>query len=182
MCQLINVDKILGVATAAVRNAKNGADFLASIAEQTGISLKTISGSTEAWLGFAGMINTLDITDAVLFDLGGGSFEVTLVKNRKPIKSASIPFGAVNLTERFGTQDKINEATLHELYAFIMKQLARHPWLAGHSFPLVGIGGTARNIAKMVQKRNNYPFNKVHNYRLGIFSLNDLWQTLANSD
>lgn len=182
MCQLINVNKILAVATAAVRNAENGPDFLVAIQEQTGILLKVISGSTEAWLGYLGIINTLDVTDAILFDLGGGSTELTLIKNRLPQKTISLPFGAVNLTEQFGTQNKVTEGKIKELRTFILRQLAKHPWLSESSLPLVGVGGTARNIAKMDQKRKNYPFNKVHNYRLGAISLNDLWQSLVAAD
>jgi exopolyphosphatase/guanosine-5'-triphosphate,3'-diphosphate pyrophosphatase len=182
MCQLINVDKILAVATAAVRNAQNGPDFIKLIEEDTGISLQAIDGKEEARLGFIGVINTLDVADSVLFDLGGGSTELTLIKNRKPQRIISLPFGAVNLTERFGTQDKIGAAKLDELHTFIMRQFKKISWLPGLGLPLVGVGGTARNIAKMDQKRKNYPFTKVHNYRLGDFSFNDLWQALSVAD
>lgn len=182
MCQLINVDKILAVATAAVRNAKNGPDFLEFIEEQTGITLQTISGHEEARLGYIGVVNTLDIKDAVLFDLGGGSTELSLIKDRKLQKTISLPFGAVNLTEKFGTQDKINNEKMAELRGFIIRNFKKLPWLTDVALPVVGVGGTARNIAKMDQKRKNYPFNKVHNYRLGDISLNDLWQSLAAVD
>lgn len=69
-----------------------------------------------------------------------------------------------------------------ELRDFITQHLNKVPWLTGLSLPIIGIGGTARNIAKMDQKRKNYPFNKVHNYRLGDISLADLWRALAASD
>ena len=184
MCQLFNVDKILAVATAAVRSAKNGPTFLQQVQQETGISLRVISGETEAQLGYIGVINTIDTTDALLFDLGGGSTELTLVKNRKVEKVISLPFGAVTLTERFGSQNKINDSQLTELYTFIMHHLNNISWLkssANFSIPLIGMGGTARNIAKMDQKRKNYPFPKVHNYRLGAISFNDLWKALAKT-
>lgn len=184
MCQLFNVDKILAVATAAVRNAQNGFNFLQQVQQETGISLRVISGEAEAKLGYIGVINTIDATDALLFDLGGGSTELTLVKNRKVEKVISLPFGAVNLTERFGSQNKINDTQLTELCTYIMHQLSNIPWLkpsANFSIPLIGMGGTARNIAKMDQKRKNYPFPKVHNYRLGAISFDDLWKSLTKT-
>ena len=182
MCQLFKVDKILAVATAAVRNAKNGADLLATIEEQTGIRLEAITGHAEARTGFIGVINTLDIADGIVFDLGGGSTELTLIQNRKPMKVASLPFGAVNLTEQFGTQDKISDAQLEKLRNYIMRHLRKVPWLENTALPLIGVGGTARNVAKMDQKCKHYPFNKVHNYRLGDISLTDLWRNLTLAD
>ncbi|MDR3588444.1 MAG: exopolyphosphatase [Negativicutes bacterium] len=182
MCQLMQVDKILAVATAAVRNAKNGAELLEQIREQTGICVQVIGGKEEARLGYIGAVNTIDMNDAVLFDLGGGSTELTLITDRKLQRSVSLPFGAVNLTEIFATQDKIGDGKMAELRDFITQHLNKVPWLADLSLPIIGIGGTARNIAKMDQKRKNYPFNKVHNYRLGDISLTDLWRALAATD
>lgn len=182
MCELMKVDKILAVATAAVRNAKNGADLLERIREQTNIVVQTIGGKEEARLGYIGAVNTIDITDAVLFDLGGGSTELTLINDRKLQRAVSLPFGAVNLTEIFATQDKVSDGKLAELRDFITQHMNKVPWLAGLALPIIGVGGTARNIAKMDQKRKNYPFNKVHNYRLGDISLTDLWRAITATD
>jgi exopolyphosphatase / guanosine-5'-triphosphate,3'-diphosphate pyrophosphatase len=182
MCQLMKADKIMAVATAAVRSAKNGPAFLERIRLETGLPLQTISGRDEAHLGYIAVINTLDITDALLFDLGGGSTELSLITNRRVQHTTSLPFGAVILTEKFGTQNRVNEEQVAELRNFIMKQFRKIPWLPDLALPLVGVGGTVRNIAKMEQKRKNYPFHKVHNYRLGHISINDLWQSLLASD
>ena len=179
MCVLFKVDEILAVATAAVRNAQNGPDFLQTASQQTGIPLKVISGEAEAKLGYLGAINTIDVQNALLFDLGGGSTELTLIKDRKIQETVSLPFGAVNLTEKFGTQNDPTESQVSELQTFITTQLQTLSWLKGLSLPLLGVGGTARNIAKMDQKRKNYPFPKIHNYRLGYMSLDDLWSHLV---
>ncbi|KYZ77799.1 exopolyphosphatase [Anaerosporomusa subterranea] len=178
MCNLFNVDRVLAVATAAVRNARNGGDFVREVEKRTGITLEVISGDTEALLGYIGVINTIAVNDAVLFDLGGGSTELTLVRNSKPEKMISLPFGAVYLTEKFQTADRVTEGQLADLRKFVSEQLAQVPWLKKLALPIVGIGGTARNIAKMDQKRKNYPFNKVHNYRLGRLSFDELWRAL----
>ena len=178
ICQLQHVDTILAVGTAALRNAHNGADFVASIKKETGITVKIINGETEAKLGYIGTINTLDVTDAVLFDLGGGSTELTLIKDRKPENFISLPFGAVNLTERFNLQNKADDTQLANLDSFIMEQLDKVPWLKNLGYPLVGIGGTARAIGKMEQKRNNYPLLKLHNYRTSSLSFHSLWEDI----
>ena len=182
MCQLMQANKIMAVATAAVRTAKNGSAFLEQIQKEAGLSFQVISGRDEARLGFIGVINTLDITDALLFDLGGSSTELSLISDRKLQHAISLPFGAINLTEKFTTQDRISDSQIAELQTFIINQFKKVSWLSGLALPLVGVGGTVRNIAKMEQKRKNYPFNKVHNYRLGHISINDLWHSLLASD
>ncbi|BBB90819.1 MAG TPA: Ppx/GppA phosphatase family protein [Methylomusa anaerophila] len=182
MCELVQADKILAVATAAVRNAHNGQEFLQLVYQHTGIPLQAISEETEALLGYIGVINTIDVKDALLFDLGGGSTEVTLIRDRQPLEMLSIPYGSLNLTEMFGTSDKITEEKLNEMRNFVMGYLHRHTWLKNLSLPVVGIGGTARNIAKMDQKRKNYPFPKVHNYRLGPMAFEELWYALIKTN
>ncbi|WP_378955655.1 exopolyphosphatase [Pelosinus sp. sgz500959] len=175
VCKLHQVTKILAVGTAALRNAENGSEFVRAVQQETGIVIKIISGETEAKLGYIGAINTLSVTDAVLFDLGGGSIELTLIKNRKAEKFISLPFGAVTLTERFNLQNKVSETQLNNLDKFITQQLDKIPWLKNLGIPLIGIGGTARAIGKMEQKRNNYPLLKLHNYRTSSIAFDLLW-------
>jgi len=176
ICKLQHADKVIAVGTAAIRNARNGTEFVAAVKEQTGIVIKIISGETEAQLGYIGAINTLNVTDAVLFDLGGGSTELTLIKDRKAEQFISLPFGAVTLTERFNLQNKGSESQLASLTAFIVEELGKIPWLKNLEVPLIGIGGTARAIAKMEQKRKNYPLLKLHNYRTSSIAFESLWQ------
>lgn len=179
MCHIVQADKIFAVATAAVRNAVNGPDLLAAAEKQTLIPLKIISGEAEARLGYLGISNTIDISDAILFDLGGGSIELTLMRNRKMLQTVSLPYGSINLSEKFKTQDKITEYQLMEIRSFLMRQMAEIPWLDNAGLPIIGVGGTARNIAKMDQRRKNYPVSKVHNYRMGTLALDDLWRSLV---
>lgn len=180
MCDLFGVNKIIAVTTAAVRNADNGEEFLRMVHNQTSIPLlQAISGEEEARLGYISVVNTLDKTDALIFDLGGGSTELTLVRDRKVLHTISLPFGAVTLSERFGTQDKVSEDRLTALYNYIMRHLEEIPWLDKLNLPLIGIGGTMRNIAKMDQKVRNYPFAKVHNYKVGPLSFAELWRSLV---
>ena len=182
MCNIMKADTILAVATAAVRNARNGPQFLDMAARETGLPLHAISGETEAFLGYLGTVNTVDVKDAVLFDLGGGSTEISLVRDRRLVESISLPIGAVNLSDEFKTHDKVSKANLSHLCGFIDRQLQKAPWLEPLSLPLVGIGGTARNIAKMDQARKNYPFSKIHNYRMGPIALEDLFRLVTGAN
>ena len=127
----------LAVATAAVRNADNGMLFLERIKKETGISMSVIAGEREAYLGYLGAINTIDIQDFILFDLGGASVELTLVKDRNIVHAVSVPVGAVTITERFDTSGTVSEDRLHTCLKFLRKTLAEVSWLKDVSLPLV---------------------------------------------
>ncbi|MDR1703039.1 MAG: Ppx/GppA family phosphatase [Sporomusaceae bacterium] len=182
MCQVIKVDKILPVATAAVRGAEDGAEFIALLKEKTGISFRVINGLEEARLGYLGVMNTIDVQDALLFDLGGASTEITLVRGREMLESVSLPIGAVNMTEKFKAADSLSHSALTSLVNHITAQLTQLPWLKNIDLPVVGIGGTARNIAKIDKRLKDYPFDKIHNYRLGKMAVDEIWKTLIKTD
>ena len=164
MCKIYQADKTIAVATAAIRNATNGADLVAKVAEQTGIQLHIISGKTEAYISYLGVINTLDVKNGIIFDLGGGSTELILFKNRKILESVSLPLGAVNTTGMFNIRNEMPANVYNDLNAFIMSRLNQYPWLKQNNLPLIGVGGTARTVAKIIQRAKKYPAVKIHNY------------------
>lgn len=102
------VTRARSVATAACRQAGNCEDFLARVREQTGLELDIISTEEEARLAADGCRPLLDRSarSAVVFDIGGGSTEVTwLGLSRRRVKVlgwTSIPLGVVSLAERYG--------------------------------------------------------------------------------
>ena len=181
MCRLFSADTIIAVATAAVRNATNGESFAETIRRETGIPIRIISGDEEAWLGYVGVINTIDAPDALVFDLGGGSTELALIRNRQVVHTASLPFGAVNTTTLFKTRDRISQTAFSELTQSIQQQIKALPWMKNVNLPLIGIGGTARNLAKIDQRRKQYPYPKLHNYRMGQMSFLDLLNLLLGT-
>ena len=164
MCNVYKVNKIIGVATAAIRNSANGKELVARVFNETGIELDIISGKEEAYLSYLGVINTLSVKSGVIFDLGGGSTEIIFFKNRKLVESVSLPIGAVNMTDKFGTKDSMSPAIYEEVNKFIKSKLAQYPWLKQNNLPLVAVGGTGRAVAKIIQRARKYPATKLHNY------------------
>ena len=164
MCKVYQADKTIAVATAAIRNATNGAELVAKVAEETGIQLHIISGKTEAYISYLGVINTLDVKNGIIFDLGGGSTELILFKNRKILESVSLPLGAVNTTGMFNIRNEMPPNVYNDVSAFVMSRLNQYPWLKQNNLPLIGVGGTARTVAKIIQRAKKYPATKIHNY------------------
>ena len=164
MCKIYQADKTIAVATAAIRNASNGGELVAKVAELTGIQLHIISGNTEAYISYLGVINTLHVKNRIIFALGGGSTELILLMKRKILESVSLPLGAVNTTGRFNIRNEMPSNVYNDLNAFIMSRLSQYPWLKQNNLPLIGVGGTARTVAKIIQRAKKYPATKIHNY------------------
>ena len=136
--------KILAVATAAVRKAKNGAAFCERVERETGIRLNVISGQLEAFFDFQGVLAGLpQQKDALICDTGGGSTELILVRNGRIGGRISLPFGAMSLTDRF-----LREGDLAENAARVKEALAKAwdgvPFLKeAVGLSLIGLGGSA---------------------------------------
>lgn len=173
--EVMGITNCMAVATAAARNAENGSAFLHRIETETNISMQIISGEREAYLGYLGVINTIAMKHFLIFDLGGASVELTLVKDGIPVHSVSIPIGAVTLTERFDMQGNVTASAIQDCMKYVRKKLSSVPWIENIDIPLVGIGGTARNFAKMSQRASNYEFSKIHNYIIPLEGFNALY-------
>jgi exopolyphosphatase/guanosine-5'-triphosphate,3'-diphosphate pyrophosphatase len=181
MCRQYKADKIIAVATAAIRNAKNGSLLTSEVYEKTGIRLHIISGDTEARLSYLGVINTLPMKDGIVFDLGGGSTELILFRDRKLVESVSIPLGAVNTTEIFHIRDTMPPTVYSDINFFISSRMEQYPWLKDAGLPLIGVGGTARTVAKIIQRSRDYPSSRIHNYIFSGQSFRMLFKQLCNT-
>ncbi len=168
------VRKWIAVATAAVRQARDGEAFLRTVSERSGIPLRLLGGDEEADLGMVGALNTLAERDGYLIDVGGASTEVTRFADRRRIRSVSLPLGAVNATAAFGLADRAPEGAIPALEEALDRAVAGDT--AGGDGPLwirpepdgtlIALGGTARALAKMDRRRRRYPLDATHNYVL----------------
>ncbi|MDQ0873845.1 exopolyphosphatase/guanosine-5'-triphosphate,3'-diphosphate pyrophosphatase [Paenibacillus sp. V4I3] len=174
LCKVHEVQTIRAVATAAIRNAANSAEIVRILQEQTGLRIEVLSGTEEARYGYLGVINTIDIRDGLIIDIGGGSTEVTLLRNRKLLHSVSFPFGAVNTTRQFMKNGNLTEQEMGDIRRMVEDAILAHPWIAGSpNLPMIGLGGTIRTLGKISQKRSKYSLQLAHNYTLKPGELRD---------
>ncbi|MBL0387583.1 exopolyphosphatase [Tumebacillus sp. ITR2] len=183
ICDGRGVTEIVGVATAAMRQAKNGPELCEAIERETGISIRILSGPEEAHYGYLAVVNTMNLRDAFTVDIGGGSTEVTWVEDRVCVHKISFPFGAVSLTQRFLKGDLPTPEELKNLEQFLREQFASAPWLTKRlrPVPLIAMGGAARNVGNMHQKKRNYSFQSLHHYTLNSADIADSYQTLVKT-
>lgn len=175
--------KIIPIATAAIRKATNSADFLTMVKEQTGMTVSVISGKQEAYWSFLGTVNTIPLTDFILIDVGGGSTELVLVKKRQIQQIASLPMGAINLSQRFplkNSHQQQPDPQLTLLMNHVSTELYQLSWLQETiGLPVVALGGTARTLAKIDGYRRHYPLKEIHNYLMKADTAQFLYHHLA---
>lgn len=159
------VAEVCSVATAAVREAANGKEFMRTVFEETGIEFQVISGLKEAYYDYIGVVNTIGHDTFYMVDTGGASTEVAYVENRVLKESFSIPYGAVNITELLlkKKMTKKNLATARDHIEGILDSL---PWVMERGIPVVGLGGTIRSLAKYDKAVQGIPLNTIHHYTL----------------
>jgi exopolyphosphatase / guanosine-5'-triphosphate,3'-diphosphate pyrophosphatase len=142
LMEIYNVDAYRACATSAMRDAKNGVQLIDFIKKETNIQIETITGFDESNLILKSFLHLLHPEEEYMhIDVGGGSTEITKIKNQKPINSMSFNIGTVRLLE-----NKVKDKEWNTL----------HKWLQTHfsSNEKPKVLGTGGNISKIYQLSN----------------------------
>jgi exopolyphosphatase / guanosine-5'-triphosphate,3'-diphosphate pyrophosphatase len=147
------VDEVLAAATSAVREARNGGEFLARIQAETGIEARVIAGPEEARLIHLAAVYGVDVGSgrAVVIDIGGGSVEITLGTTTSIQLARSFKIGVIRLTERFVTTDPLSERDERKLTKAIVAEIDRHcEQITAVGFDrVIGTSGTILSIGAL---------------------------------
>jgi exopolyphosphatase/guanosine-5'-triphosphate,3'-diphosphate pyrophosphatase len=173
-------ERRVAVATAALRDAENAGALLERIRTELGLEVEVISGDREAFYGFVGAVTGLPVEHGVLFDLGGGSMQITRFRDRRRLDSWSLPLGSLRLSGAFLASDPPRGSEVRRLHDHVRRALeeAGVPRLTPGE-DLVGTGGTVRNLAKVDRRGRDYPIHRVHGYVLTSGRLKSVVSMLA---
>jgi exopolyphosphatase/guanosine-5'-triphosphate,3'-diphosphate pyrophosphatase len=157
----LGVEATLAIATSAVRDARNGLEFLAGLKRRYGLSTRLLSGAEEAKLTLEGVRSGRSLADGTLvLDIGGGSTEL-VVGGGAVTFSTSLQMGCVRLTERFLTSDPPAAVELERCSAFVRQALPRIAPLAA-----IGVAGTVTTIAALDLGLTAHDPRLVHGHRI----------------
>lgn len=144
-------DVILAVATASVREAENAQEFVTEIERRTGVHVEVLSSLEEARLIGVAVAQYFGANDSTLLniDIGGGSTELSLMKNNAPEKLFSMKLGAVGLTEKYIFTDPPKAKEIRNMQAEILLALEQPKRkLKNNSWSLsTGTSGTINTLA-----------------------------------
>lgn len=156
----VGVARIDAVATAAVRDAKNGNEFVARARDALDAPIKILTGEEEARLAGEGVLAAIPEADGVVGDLGGGSLELAFVSGGKLSTGITLPFGPLRLMD-------MSEGKIEKARAIVDAGLEKLPALEklkGKS--LYAVGGVWRNIARIHMEDAEHPIRVLHHYEI----------------
>ena len=161
--QKFRVEQVRVVATSALRDSKNARAFLEWVKSATGWKIEVISGLEEGRLIHLGVLSNVRIEnkDVMMFDLGGGSCEITISEHGHIREMFSLPLGAVRLTQEFLMHDPPKPREVERMREYIAEQLNRiASAIRGYRVDLaIATSGTAAALtgaARALQGRSKY--------------------------
>lgn len=177
-----NVAKIKTVATSAVREARNGGEFIKA-AENAGIEISIISGKEEGMLEYLGVCSGFDAgSQPLILDVGGGSSEIIYMQGNNELHTESHKIGVVKMADMFDFQNGNNE-TLEKCKAYI-KEFFKNVTIPNNIQNFIATAGTATTLAAIDMEMTEYDFNKVNGYKISkekvIKILNKVYSTPYN--
>lgn len=156
----MDVTELHCIATAAVRDAENGQEFIARARAEAGLDVELLSGEEEARASGCGVIGSMMDADGIVADLGGGSLELARVQKGDVRKVISLPLGVLRLP---AIRDRGNGA----LAKHVAAAFGRTDWKeAGKGLPLYLVGGSWRALAHLDMQLSNFPLPVIHQYRM----------------
>jgi exopolyphosphatase/guanosine-5'-triphosphate,3'-diphosphate pyrophosphatase len=184
-----DVKYIKAIATSALREASNSDIFIQRVFAETGISIEVISGKKEAELTLKGILLSLPesspLTHNPLFiiDIGGGSTEWIICRDKHPIDMGSIPVGVIKLAGDFIKTDPVSETDITELNKEILLNLEDMKMSIGNYIDnqtcFIGTAGTFTTIASIDLGLETYSREKIHLHRLPLSRLQDIGKKLS---
>ena len=171
LCPQMGVREVEAVATAAVREASNGQEFLDMVRKECSLEVRLLSGEREAEIAAGGVVSAIPHASGLAADLGGASLELTLLDAGRVAERISLPLGTVRTN---------GDASIRESRRAVQDQLGSLGWLQqarGQSLYLVG--GSSRALARIHMDETGYPLHVIHNYALEARSATEFCTTLA---
>jgi exopolyphosphatase / guanosine-5'-triphosphate,3'-diphosphate pyrophosphatase len=156
----LGVSRIEAVATAAVRDARNGNEFVARARDALGVQIRVLSGEDEARLAAEGVLAAIPDADGVVGDLGGGSLELSPVGSGKAQSGMTLPFGPLRLMDL--CDGKIDRA--RGIVDAGLEDMPSRDKFKGKT--LYAVGGVWRNIARIKMEDAGHPIRILHHYEI----------------
>ncbi len=172
----MGADPLEVLATAAVRDAANGPDFVRTLSSYLpGVPIRVLSGDEEGEYSALGVLCGIPQADGVLAGIGGGSLELVRIEGGRTRQTHTVGLGVIRLAERAGGDPgKAREVA--------ERDLAPIGWLKqGEGRELYLVGGAWRALARVHMAQVGYPLHMVHHYTIGREEARELGGMIAGA-
>jgi len=161
------------IATAAVREAKNGVEFVGRVRD-LGFDVKVIDGSEEARFAALGVVSYEPGATGLVGDMGGGSLELSALDNAKLGDTTSLSIGPLRMMQKTGGDIVEAERLIHT-------DLDRVSWLKKGKFnTLYSVGGAWRAVARIHMRIRSHPLSILHHYELSAVQAIEICDLIAH--
>ncbi len=175
LSQAMGVEKLEIVATAAVRDAVDGPEFVAEIEKRTAHKVRILSGEEEAKMAALGLLSGVPDADGIIGDLGGGSLDLVCLDKGKFGNFETLPLGHLRLMERSGGKPE-------KAWDIVREEFSRLDWLKDvKGRTLFAAGGSWRSIARIFIEQIEHPLHVIDNFWVDPETANPLLQILGGS-
>jgi exopolyphosphatase/guanosine-5'-triphosphate,3'-diphosphate pyrophosphatase len=160
LLRIQKVGRTYAIATAACRDATNGADFIAKAERICGTRIEILSGPREAKLSALGVISGIHNPDGIVGDLGGGSLELIDVRGNRIRSGVTLPLGSLALQDA-------SHKSLKRAERIVRTEISGVAQLkAGRGRTFYAVGGTWRALARIHIIQSGYPLKVMHGYSI----------------
>lgn len=175
------LDTINYFATAPLR-ISNVQEVLAAVREGTGANIHVLTGDIEATCGVDGISYDFDISNCLCIDLGGGSLEISLVREGKIADVVSLPMGSVSVTKKYIAGILPSQQEIDAIRQETLTHLKAVDWLCCDTFDVAyTVGGSARSMAKMHQIFDHSK-QGLHGYRIFSRDIKNIYKKILEMD
>ncbi len=180
-------DTILPVATSAVRESKNGGDFIKLVRKKLGLKIRVITGEEEARLIYLGVRHSMDLSDspAMIVDIGGGSVELMACSPKRLKFVRTLKLGAIRLKDQYLKTDPPDKKFVQRMEQTVSqtlkKSLLKRKALSLGS--LVATSGMAGNLAEMIYlARTGQALSQIDMAMIDLKEIKEIEQLLRTKD
>jgi exopolyphosphatase/guanosine-5'-triphosphate,3'-diphosphate pyrophosphatase len=160
VAEIQKLKRLDAIATAAVRDARNGAEFVARARDALGVTVRVLTGEEEARTAAEGVLAGIPEADGLVGDLGGGSLELVPVAHGQTGVGHTFPFGPLRLMDASG--DRLDKA--RAIVDEGLSTVTGFERLKGKA--LYAVGGVWRNIARVHMAKTKHPVKILHHYAI----------------
>ncbi len=173
--RVLGVKNVRVIATAAVREASNGPEFIARGEQAIGCKIVVLSGAREAELAASGILMGFPHADGIAGDLGGGSLELIDITGSDQTATTTLPLGGLRLIDTSGGK-------LERAIELIDSSLGDVAWLnAGEGRTFYAVGGTWRSLAKLHMDQRKYPLRVMQGYAIPLRECIDFCESIRRA-
>lgn len=183
VCEVNKIDDVIAIGSHNLKNLKNYRSFLDEIYNTCGFKFKILTEEEELNALYNGVINSLDIPKAVIFNISGGSTRIVQYNRRNILNQVVIPFGTYTIAKVAEGEINPEEACRKMVEAF-ENELKNIEWLNSvePEYQFVGVGNAFNNAGMISRKLRKYPVDLPHNYCMKDVEFNSVFEFVKTLD